>query len=171
MRAMWSSCMTRRPSASPSPCASGKLGLFGGATSERNEQCAHGRGLELLQGYLSLWRLTSSHMRVSSLHFGGADLSIIAPSIDPHTAKNQPSEPRPDGQPLGEDRACSTAAVHSGGPLGAVLGGAGPISTDDRVVVQVSRWDHLKDMQGVLEGFAGKSTRQGDCDSPSWARR
>jgi trehalose synthase len=26
----------------------------------------------------------------------------------------------------------------------------------------VSRWDHLKDMQGVLEGFARKSTRQGD---------
>ena len=31
---------------------------------------------------------------------------------------------------------------------------AGPVSRDDRLVVQVSRWDHLKDMQGVLEGFA-----------------
>ena len=46
--------------------------------------------------------------------------------------------------------------------MGAVLGGAGPISADDRVVVQVSRWDHLKDMQGVLEGFAEMATGKDD---------
>ena len=46
--------------------------------------------------------------------------------------------------------------------MGAVLGEAGPIAPGDSLVVQVSRWDHLKDMQGVLEAFAGKSWRQGD---------
>ena len=35
-----------------------------------------------------------------------------------------------------------------------VLGGAGPFRPRGRVVVQVSRWDYLKDMLGVLEGFA-----------------
>ena len=37
-----------------------------------------------------------------------------------------------------------------------VLGGAGPVSREDRLVVQVSRWDHLKDMAGVLKGFAAE---------------
>ena len=40
----------------------------------------------------------------------------------------------------------------------AVLGGAGPFSPDSRVVVQVSRWNHLKDMRGVMEGFAESVT-------------
>ncbi len=102
-----------------------------------------------------------SHLGFVPRFLAGADLAIIAPSIDPHTAKNR----RLNGAQvhkllvrigLFDD---GSASVRS---LGAVLGGAGPISMDDRVVVQVSRWDHLKDMQGVLEGFAGKSTRQGD---------
>ena len=49
------------------------------------------------------------------------------------------------------------AGLFDGGPTtlpGALLGGEGPLSRDDRLVVQVSRWDHLKDMQGVMEGFA-----------------
>jgi len=38
--------------------------------------------------------------------------------------------------------------------MDAVLGDAGPFSVPDRVVVQISRWDRLKDMLGVLHGFA-----------------
>jgi trehalose synthase len=119
-------------------------------------------GWNFLQGYLKLCcAYVFSHAGFVPRFLSGADVAIIAPSIDPHTAKN---------------RRLNGAQVHkllvriglfddgsaSVGSLGAVLGGAGPLSTDDRVVVQVSRWDHLKDMGGVLEGFAGKSTRQGD---------
>ena len=80
------------------------------------------------------------------------EVHIIAPSIDPCAAKN---------------RQLNEARVHRllvevglfddqghGTPAGSVLGGAGPVQPDDRLIVQVSRWDRLKDMQGVLEGFA-----------------
>lgn len=115
-----------------------------------------------LQRYLSsCCTYVFSHSGFVPRFLADADLAIIAPSIDPHAAKNR----RLSGAQvhkllvrigLFDD---GNASVRS---LGAVLGGGGPISADDRVVVQVSRWDHLKDMQGVLEGFARKSTRQGD---------
>jgi trehalose synthase len=91
---------------------------------------------------------------------------IIAPSIDPFSAKNQeldaatvqdilatigvldagmPSEPgrfvRRNGM-IGE--VTRAAMVSTGGRPG----------PDDPVVVQVSRWDSLKDMSGVMRGFA-----------------
>ena len=76
---------------------------------------------------------------------------IIEPSIDPLSAKNRP---------LPHDRV-TEQLVRIGlmpgerpGSRDMVLGGAGPFSPGDRVVVQVSRWDHLKDMLGVLHGFA-----------------
>ena len=75
---------------------------------------------------------------------------IIQPSIDPLAAKNRPMRP---------ERVLALLAQigllegdpDSGSP--AVLGGA-PFSAGDPLVVQVSRWDHLKDMEGVLRGFA-----------------
>ena len=81
-----------------------------------------------------------------------SELYIIAPSIDPCSAKNRPlNEARVQRLlvkvGLFDDHGDGTAA-------GSVLGGAGPVQRDDRLVVQVSRWDRLKDMQGVLEGFA-----------------
>ena len=117
-------------------------------------------GWSFLQGYLtSCCAYVFSHLGFVPQFLADADTAIIAPSIDPDSAKN---------------RRLSNAQVHellvrigllddgivSMAPSGAVLGGAGPIATDDPVVVQVSRWDHLKDMQGVLEGFARASTRQ-----------
>ncbi len=119
-------------------------------------------GWKFIERYLRLCRsLVFSHVGFVPRFLVGANVSIIAPSIDPYTAKN---------------RRLDSAQTHrllvriglfdddsgSGGSVGAVLGGAGPISTGDRVVVQVSRWDHLKDMQGVLEGFAGMATGQDD---------
>ena len=93
---------------------------------------------------------------------------VIPPSIDPFSPKNQEVSPaevartlqrigllarrgpdspvaftRSDGTPgLIERRA---SMVPDDGPL---------LDLDDRLVVQVSRWDRLKDMVGVLEGFA-----------------
>jgi trehalose synthase len=119
-------------------------------------------GWKFIEGYLRLCRtLVFSHVGFIPRFLAGADVAVIAPSIDPYTAKN---------------RRLNSAQIHkllvraglfddngaSGGSEGAVLGGAGPISMNDRVVVQVSRWDHLKDMQGVLEGFAGMAMGQSD---------
>jgi trehalose synthase len=118
-------------------------------------------GWRFIEGYLRLCcTLVFSHVGFVPRFLAGADVAVIAPSIDPYTAKN---------------RRLNSAQIHkllvrvglfddsaSGVSVGAVLGGAGPISTDDRVVVQVSRWDHLKDMQGVLEGFAGMKKGQDD---------
>ena len=88
----------------------------------------------------------------------GADVSIIRPSIDPYAAKNRLLN---HGQ---VDGLLSRVGLFDGGvvPEQSLLGGAGPLSRDDRLVVQVSRWDHLKDMQGVLEGFANNATGNGD---------
>ena len=92
-------------------------------------------------------------------------VAIVAPSIDVFSAKNQELEEestlailrvagilepgptegasyvREDGSPARVDR-------------GAALVQDAPLADGDRVVAQVSRWDHLKDPVGVLEGFA-----------------
>jgi trehalose synthase len=66
---------------------------------------------------------------------------LIPPSIDPLSAKN---------------RELSVAECRD--ILGTVVstGGGAPIADlpiDGRLIVQVSRWDRLKDMPGVMEGF------------------
>ena len=100
---------------------------------------------------------------------------IIPPSIDPFSPKNQEmsgvevvrslrgigllpqvgaSPPgtfvRSDGSPGVIERRATM--VHDGPPL----------QPDDRLVIQVSRWDRLKDMRGVMEGFALAMPGQGD---------
>ena len=92
---------------------------------------------------------------------------IIPPSIDPFSPKNQEmsdvdvirslrrigilqrrawSPPgtfvRSDGRPGLIER---PATIIQDGP---------PLRRSDRLVIQVSRWDRLKDMRGVMEGFA-----------------
>ena len=66
-------------------------------------------------------------------------LRIIPPSLDPFSPKN--AEMSPDEV---------EALVHR---AGLVVEGP-PLPTDARLVLQVSRWDRLKDMAGVLEAFA-----------------
>jgi trehalose synthase len=91
---------------------------------------------------------------------------IIPPSIDPFSPKNQHMDPaavraalvqigllagdaarsvcrytRRDGSPGEVNQPASVVAEALPGP-------------DDRIVVQVSRWDRLKDMIGVMRGFA-----------------
>ena len=66
-------------------------------------------------------------------------LRVIPPSLDPFSPKNAD---------LGAAEV--EALVHR---EGLVVEGA-PLPTDRRVVLQVSRWDRLKDMAGVLDAFA-----------------
>jgi trehalose synthase len=93
-------------------------------------------------------------------------VAIIPPSIDPFSPKNQHLDDDavlgilagigvldgdvPDGQ---------TAFVRRAGGVGEVLRtaeitGDGRPGPDDPLVIQVSRWDELKDMPGVMRGFA-----------------
>jgi trehalose synthase len=91
---------------------------------------------------------------------------IIAPSVDPFSAKNiDLSEARvraslaqarlvgnhPDRRELGFTRRDGTPGEVR--PHRNLVHGHGPLPADVRLVVQVSRWDRLKDMPGVLRGF------------------
>ena len=93
-------------------------------------------------------------------------LVVIPPSIDPFSAKNRELDPRtatavlatvrlvsgvdPDGPIHFERRDGSSGTVrrHAG-----VIAGGVPPPYDARLVLQVSRWDRLKDMSGVLTAF------------------
>ena len=92
---------------------------------------------------------------------------IIPPSIDPFSPKNQdmsdmdvfrslrkigllqPRGASPPGTFIRNDGSRGLierpATIIQDGP---------PLRAEDRLVVQVSRWDRLKDMKGVMEGFA-----------------
>jgi trehalose synthase len=99
---------------------------------------------------------------------------IIPPSIDPFSAKNEELSAGTVWAIL------ATIGVLDGGPAGvpgrftrhdgtisqvtraaAVTGEARPGAADP-VVVQVSRWDRLKDMPGVMRGFAEHVAPAGD---------
>ena len=73
-------------------------------------------------------------------------ISVIPPSIDPLSEKNRPMPPA-DGVRILR-RAGLLASDDAAGP------GTLP-PPEARLVVQVSRWDRLKDMPGVITGFAG----------------
>ncbi len=81
----------------------------------------------------------------------GKDVWIIEPSIDPLAAKNRPL-PRARVESLLEGIGLISGPGNSDSP--AVVGTLGPFAKDDTLVVQVSRWDRLKDMAGVMRSFA-----------------
>jgi trehalose synthase len=78
-------------------------------------------------------------------------LWVIPPSIDPLSAKNRPIPAEECVRIL--LRAGLLGADGSTGPTTAVPDGPPP-PPDARLVIQVSRWDRLKDMTGVIRGFA-----------------
>jgi trehalose synthase len=94
-------------------------------------------------------------------------LWIIPPSIDPFAVKNRELTPAEvngflhrTGLLGGRYTAGPLAFIRRDGAVGAVrphddliLDGLPP-PADARLVVQISRWDRLKDMAGVLTGFA-----------------
>jgi trehalose synthase len=78
-------------------------------------------------------------------------IKVIPPSIDPLSEKNRPIEPAERLRILvgaGLLAADGAAAVKGAG------GSTPPPPAEARLVVQVSRWDRLKDMPGVILGFA-----------------
>jgi trehalose synthase len=96
-------------------------------------------------------------------------LRIIAPSIDPFAAKNLDLSAESvdailrraglvDGQV--DTDVAPVPFVRRDGTTGHLRRhqhlyvAGGPPAASDRLVVQVSRWDHLKDMAGVLHAFA-----------------
>ena len=98
----------------------------------------------------------------------GPRVSIIPPSIDPFSAKNQdldadtavailtragvitgPASPAVTF--VRRDGASGVCREHNH-----ILGEGVPPPVDARLVVQVSRWDRLKDMAGVLTGFVAR---------------
>jgi trehalose synthase len=101
-------------------------------------------------------------------------LWVIPPSIDPFTAKNQDLTDEQVRDVLSTAHVCrDTRPVRS--PVrfarrdgrselmrqhhGLLVDGSSPPPMDARLVVQVSRWDRLKDMGGVMRGFANSIDR------------
>jgi trehalose synthase len=96
----------------------------------------------------------------------GDKVAIIPPSIDPFSPKNQRLDADTVRAVLATIGVLDTPAptepaafTRRDGTVGHVTrraeitGDARP-GPDDPLVVQVSRWDHLKDMAGVMRGFA-----------------
>ena len=93
-------------------------------------------------------------------------MRVIPPSLDPFSAKNTLLAPADVEAALRQSGLVDEAPAGDAtfrrrdGSLGRVrrhrqlFAAGGPVPGDVRVVVQVSRWDRLKDMAGVLEAFA-----------------
>ena len=94
-------------------------------------------------------------------------LWVIPPPLDPFSAENAELTPADVDAALREAALVDTDKDHGSlqftrrdGTLGTVRGhrrlilNGGPVSRGARLVLQVSRWDRLKDMAGVLTGFA-----------------
>jgi trehalose synthase len=94
-------------------------------------------------------------------------MHVIAPSIDPFSTKNQPMSPDEvacilchSGLVGGHDGRVPAPFTRRDGSPGRVnrhadvLQTGPPPPSDAPLVVQVSRWDRMKDMQGVMAGFA-----------------
>jgi trehalose synthase len=96
----------------------------------------------------------------------GDKLAIIPPSIDPFSPKNQRLDAGTVRGVLATIGVLDAAAprepaafTRRDGTVGHVtrqaeITGDGRPGPDDPIVTQVSRWDHLKDMRGVMRGFA-----------------
>ena len=90
-------------------------------------------------------------------------LAAIAPSIDPFSAKNGNLAP---DDVISLLTAAGLVSPDSAGPTArpigpaAVLREGGPPDPTTPLVVQVSRWDRMKDMPGVLAGFVEGVSRE-----------
>jgi len=105
-------------------------------------------------------------------------LTVIAPAIDPFSAKNMIMDGdavlatldrlgiiAPAGgaaEPTFQRKDGTTGTVRRSAEI---LREGGPPAPDVPLVVQVSRWDRLKDMAGVLEAFARHVARRGGLDN------
>ena len=99
----------------------------------------------------------------------GSRVRVIPPSIDPFSPKNQDMSPSNviltlgrigllqgvPKDPPGTFTRGDGAAGHVERQATIVSASGAPLGSDAPLVVQVSRWDRLKDMEGVMEGFVG----------------
>ena len=97
----------------------------------------------------------------------GRKVRIIPPSIDPFSPKNQDMSRRDVVLTLGRigflgggSEVLPGSFIRNSGTAGhvdrravVVSANSSPLRPDVPMVVQVSRWDRLKDMEGVMEGF------------------
>ncbi len=98
---------------------------------------------------------------------------VIPPSIDPFSPKNQEISKadvigilrqinilqRDDDAPIAFTRRDGTKGLVD---RRAAILSAGTLDPDAPLVIQVSRWDRLKDMPGVIEGFASRVALRSD---------
>ena len=83
------------------------------------------------------------------------DIWIVEPSIDPFSDKNrQLTGPRVRALLTGIGLIEGEREGGRDPVVRAIVGDAAPFPADAPLVVQVSRWDRLKDMAGVMHGFA-----------------
>jgi len=125
------------------------------------------RGWHFIHPYLQHARaLVFTRAAYVPTMFKGIPTAIIQPSIDPFSTKNQELSDEKVCEILGATglvgapRACTTVSyTHSDGTLGEVRHAAeivrlgGPPTLEAPLILQVSRWDLLKDPKGVMEGF------------------
>ena len=157
--ATWSSCTTPRPRASTDvvrACGAIPIWRCHVGTDMRGERTE--QAWSFLRPYLGAAAATVFSRGAyvpEGLGDGDARTAVIQPAIDPVSAKNLELGPARvhdvlaaagllDGRP-----AAPAGVAH---PATLVRDG-GAFPRDVPLVVQVSRWDHLKDMAGVLDAF------------------
>ncbi|MGH3317794.1 MAG: glycosyltransferase [Nocardioidaceae bacterium] len=132
------------------------------------------RGWEFLRGFIENADAFIFSRRVYAPSWVPPErLWVIPPSIDPFSVKNRPMDPGDVlavlervalvDAPFEDDGLAFTRRDGTAGRVQPhanlfVDGGEAP-PPDARVVVQVSRWDRLKDMAGVMTGFASSLGR------------
>jgi trehalose synthase len=133
-------------------------------------------GWEFLRTYVeSAHALVFSRREYAPEWVDPARLVVVPPSIDPVALKNMALTPGivtsvlaqvglvENGHRAGRldfvGRDGSPGAVRSHRDSGGLLLGGDPPPLGAPLVVQVSRWDRLKDMAGVMEGFARAAGR------------
>jgi trehalose synthase len=107
----------------------------------------------------------------------GERVAVIPPSIDPFSPKNQELEPDEVRRILGWIGLVTPPAdetrgrfIRRDGSVGHVIRQASivaegpPLDPAAPLVVQVSRWDRLKDMRGVMTGFASRVVGRVEAD-------
>ena len=95
----------------------------------------------------------------------GAWVLVIPPSIDPYVGQESQTPADRDAPCVerhGVGRFRSPPPWSCAEAPRSVFSRTAAFSASDRLVVQVSRWDHLKDMQGVMTGFAEGATARSD---------